>query len=157
MVRVETHAAPAMGKCQESGTMNSGQKNNHLLLHPMRIQRLTRNDRTADEQAMQKKDRFLCRFRTKCAIFRHVIVGIIPCVTITTLKQYPNMAIIANTDIDAEEKPSKKSKKRSAEGSVALLKETIQMVCVSQDSYPKMCILRNVVENWNRMRQRDTP
>ena len=42
--------------------------------------------------------------------------------------------------IEAEEKPSKKSKKGSAKGSVALLKDSTQLVCVSQDSCPrKIC------------------
>ena len=40
--------------------------------------------------------------------------------------------------VEAEEKPSKKSKKGGAEGSVALLKESIQLGCVSQDSHPKI-------------------
>ena len=45
---------------------------------------------------------------------------------------------------DAEETPSKKSKKGSAKGSVALLKESPNCGCVSQDSYPKKSILRKV-------------
>ena len=45
--------------------------------------------------------------------------------------------------VEAEEKPSKKSKKGGAKGSVpALLKESTQLGCVSQDSYPRMSILR---------------
>ena len=39
--------------------------------------------------------------------------------------------------VEAEERPSKKSKKGGAKGSVALLKESTQLGCVSQDSYPK--------------------
>ena len=39
-------------------------------------------------------------------------------------------------------KPSKKSKKCGAKGSVAILKASIQLVCVSQDSYPRKYILR---------------
>ena len=37
--------------------------------------------------------------------------------------------------VDVEEKPSKKSKKDGAEGSVALLKESTQSGCVSQDFF----------------------
>ena len=40
------------------------------------------------------------------------------------------------------EKHSKKSKKGGAKGSVALLKESIQLGCVSQDSHPRKSILR---------------
>ena len=44
--------------------------------------------------------------------------------------------------VKAEEKPSKKSKKGGAKGSVALIKESISLGCVSQDSYPRKSILR---------------
>ena len=42
--------------------------------------------------------------------------------------------------VEADEKPSKKSKKCGAKGSVALLKESTQLGCVSQDSYPRKSI-----------------
>ena len=45
---------------------------------------------------------------------------------------------------DAEEAPSTKSQKESAKGSVALLKEKVQIGCVSQDSDPKKSIPRKV-------------
>ena len=44
--------------------------------------------------------------------------------------------------VEAEEKPSKESKKGGAKGSVALLKESISLGCVSQDSYLRKSILR---------------
>ena len=42
--------------------------------------------------------------------------------------------------VEAEGKPNKKSKKGGAKGSVALLKESTQLGCVSQDSYPRKSI-----------------
>ena len=45
--------------------------------------------------------------------------------------------------VEAEEKPSKKSKKGGAKGSIALLKESTQLGCVSQDSYSRTSILRD--------------
>ena len=45
-------------------------------------------------------------------------------------------------DVEADEKPSKKSKKGVAKASVALLKESTQLGCVSQDSHPRKSILR---------------
>ena len=45
--------------------------------------------------------------------------------------------------VEAEEQPSKKSKKGGAKGSVALLKESTQLGCVSQDSYPRKSILHD--------------
>ena len=44
--------------------------------------------------------------------------------------------------VEAEEKPNKKSKKRGAKGSVALLKESIQLGCVSQVSHSRTSILQ---------------
>ena len=44
--------------------------------------------------------------------------------------------------VEAEEKPRKKSKKGGAKGSVASLKDSTQLVCVSQDSYTRKSILR---------------
>ena len=43
---------------------------------------------------------------------------------------------------EADGQPSKKSKKSGVRGPVALLKESFQMCCVSQDSHPKNSILR---------------
>ena len=44
--------------------------------------------------------------------------------------------------VEAQEKPSKKSKKGGANGSVALMKEFIQGGCVSQELYPRKSFLR---------------
>ena len=44
--------------------------------------------------------------------------------------------------VEAEGKRYKKSKKGGAKGSVALLKEPIQLGCVSQDSYPRKSVPR---------------
>ena len=46
--------------------------------------------------------------------------------------------------VEAEGKPNKRSKKGGAKGSVAILKESIQLGCVSQDSYQRNSILREV-------------
>ena len=40
--------------------------------------------------------------------------------------------------VEAEEKANKKSKKGGAKGSVAILQESIEVGCVSQDSYPRI-------------------
>ena len=46
--------------------------------------------------------------------------------------------------VEAEGKPGKKSKKDGAKGSVALLNEFTRLGCVSQDSYPRKSILREL-------------
>ena len=52
--------------------------------------------------------------------------------------------------VEAEDKPSKKSKKGGAKGSVALLKESTQLGCVSQDSYPRNSIPLEKKGNWDQ-------
>ena len=44
--------------------------------------------------------------------------------------------------VEAEDMPSKNSKKGGAKGSVAILRESVQLGCVSQDSYPRKSIRR---------------
>ena len=46
--------------------------------------------------------------------------------------------------VEAERKPNKKSKKGAAKGSVAILKESTQLGCVSQDSCPRKSFLREL-------------
>ena len=66
------------------------------------------------------------------------------------------MAICYFRHVEAEEKPSKKLKKGGAKGSVALLKESVQLGCVSQDSHPRKSILRNV-GNWDQISPSNSP
>ena len=49
---------------------------------------------------------------------------------------------VSSDKFEAEEKPSKKSKKGGAKGSVALLNESAQLGCVFQDSYPTKSVIR---------------
>ena len=81
---------------------------------------------------------------------RRVIIGTLPYVEITSLR----LGCIYDNDccsrhFEAEEKPSKKSKKGGAKGSVALLMESLQLGCVSQDSHPRKSVLRE--ENWDQI------
>ena len=45
-----------------------------------------------------------------------------------------------------QKEPSKRSKKGGAKGSVAILEESIQLGCVSQDSFPRKFILRGTLK-----------
>ena len=88
------------------------------------------------------------RFRAEISLgesvrIRHVIFGTLPCVSLTSLNQDAHMAINADSDmLRRRKKPSKKSKKGGAKGSVALLKESVSLGCVSQDSQRRKSILR---------------
>ena len=74
---------------------------------------------------------------------RHLSFGILPCVRTTSLKKDVYMATHAISDmLRPKESAAKRSKKSGAKGSVAMLKESTQLGCVSQDSYPRKTILR---------------
>ena len=51
--------------------------------------------------------------------------------------------------VETKGKPNKKSKKGGAKGSVAILKQSIALGCVSQGSYPKNLFYVNK-ENWDQ-------
>ena len=68
---------------------------------------------------------------------RHVNFGILPCLKTTSLRPDAYGRSCSFRHVEADEKPSEKSKKGGAEGSVALLKESTQLGCVSQYSYPR--------------------
>ena len=73
-----------------------------------------------------------------------MIFGIFPYVKITSLNRDANSATNAVRHVEAEGQPSKKSKKCGGKGSVAPLKESIQLGRVSQDCPPRNSILRQV-------------
>ena len=58
--------------------------------------------------------------------------------------------------VKAEGEPNKKSKKSGVAGSVALLKESIQSGCVSQDSYPRN-LFHVKKENWDQNTPSNSP
>ena len=78
----------------------------------------------------------------KIVITRRVNFGIFPCARITCLKNVVFGGKCRCRHVEAEEKPSKTSKKGGAKGPVALLKESTQLGCVSQESYPRKSVLR---------------
>ena len=107
------------------------EKGDRLLPHPIRRQnRLTaRNKNPHRDQAINRKTR--------------VDSGILPCVRTTSLKKgcvHGDKCHFRH--VEAEGKPNKKSKKDGAKGSVAILKESIQLGCVSQNFNPRKSILR---------------
>ena len=144
-VRVEMQAALAVPQYRENDAMINSWKNNHPLLHQNRRQTMTCRLQTVEESVLQKGSEFLANLERQAKI-RHVIFGILPCVIITKLNQDANMAKKCRFRHDDDEAPSKKSKKESAKGSVASLKEEVQIGCVSQDSDPKKSTLRKLGE-----------
>ena len=72
---------------------------------------------------------------------RHVIIGILPYVITTSLRPCIYSKQCRFRHVEAEEKPSKKSKKGGSKGSVAMLNESLQLACEAQDSCPRKSIL----------------
>ena len=74
---------------------------------------------------------------------RHVKFGHPLVCQTTSLRPDANFVEHVSSDmLRLRKKPSKKSKKGGAKGSVALLKDATQFGCVSQDSYPRKSIPR---------------
>ena len=74
---------------------------------------------------------------------RHVDSGTLPYVRITSLTKVVYMATNAISDMLRQmESPTRSRRKVLAKGPVAILKESIQLGWVSQDSYPRKSLLR---------------
>ena len=95
-----------------------------------------------------------CKFLVHCGQdekYRRVIIDIIPCVGVTTLKTDAFMAIVTNVDkLMVREKPSAKWRRGLA--MISCYSEKIQG-CVSEDSDPMNSILQ---KNWDWTLRRDT-
>ena len=138
------------------------EKDDRHLLHPTRREnRLTARDKNPHRnQAINRKTRKTrLKFHadSNSVKIRHVDSGILPCVRISSLKKVVYMVTHAISEhVEAEGKSSKKSKKDGAKGPVALLKESTQLGCVSQNSYPRKCIPREK-ERWDQNTPSNSP
>ena len=124
------------------------QKDDRLLPHQKRRHRLTNGKRNTQKhqaikrRALQANERAKFHADTGFVKTRYVIFGILPCVTTTSQKKgctHGKKCFFRH--FEAEEKPNKRSKKGGAKGKVSLLKESTQLGCTSQDSYPRQSIL----------------
>ena len=136
-VQKETHVVSVMTD-KLLGTVAKVRDENYdrLLSRQIRRPRLTKGEKNPQKQtereALQTKG---AKFRavTQIVKTRHVDFGMTGCI-------YGRRRCFFR-HVEAEEKPSNKSKENGAKGSVALLKESTQLGCVSQDSYPRKSIL----------------
>ena len=122
------------------------EKGDRLLPHPIRRQnRLTaRNKNPHRDQAINRKTRktrvkFPCRFKfcknPSCGFWHPPV-----CLNCKSEKVCVHGDKCHFRHVEADGKPYKKSEKGVAKGSVAILKESIQLCCVSPDSYPRKSI-----------------
>ena len=145
----ETHVVSVMtSKTLETEDKVRGEKDNRLLLHPTRRQnRLTARDKHPhrDHAANMKTHVIRVKFRAESdsvknpsCKFWHPPV----CLNYKSERGCVHGDTCHVRHVEAEGKPNKKSKKGGANGSVAILKESIQLGSVFQDFYPRKSILR---------------
>ena len=111
-------------------------KGDRLLLHPHLKAKADWLKKATKRKVLTREVRFCVDI--KIVITRRISFGIFPCVWTASLEKVVYMA----TNVEEYVKSNKKSKKGGAKGSVAMLKESAQLGCVSQDSYPRKSILR---------------
>ena len=147
-VRKETHVVSVMIQRLATDARIIEQKDGCPLPHQIRRPRLTERERYLKKvQAIEEK-----AIQTKGAEFRADVENVKyqscnywhphVCEN-TSLRQDASVATNANfRHVETEERPSNKSKTGGAKGSVAFLRGSFQLGCVSQDSDPRKSIPR---------------
>ena len=131
----ETHVVSPMILHLGTDARIRKEKDNRPLLHQIQRQRLTGKNPSTDQAAEVRalgQEGADSRADKKIVKTRHVITGILPYVRVTSQKQDAVMATSA---------AQQRSKKCGRKGSVELLKESIQLGCVSQEPRPRKSIL----------------
>ena len=119
-------------------------KDNRLLLRQNRRHRQTeRNLQAQKRKSFKNRGRIACRnfLRRKCTNPSCNLWHPPLCVSHKSGSGCTNGEKCHFRHVEAEGKTSKRAKKGGAKGSVAILKESTQWCCVSQDSYPRKSIL----------------
>ena len=144
----ETHAVSVMMEHLETDAIRD-KTDNHPLLHQKRRHRLTERNpqkvQVAEEKVLLEHE---VRFRAKFYLgenvrARHVLIGTLS--VCLNYKSESECTYREKADPDALRlmgSPAKIRRKSGVKGSVALLKESIPLGCVSQDSHPRKSFLR---------------
>ena len=142
----ETHVVSVMtSKTLETEAKARDEEDDRLLLHPNRMQnRLTARDKPHKDQAVNKKTHWMkVKFHadSDSVKIRHISSGTFLCVwnKSGTWCVHGDKCI---SDILRQGESPTRSRKGWCKGLVALLKESVQLGCVSQDYYPRKSILR---------------
>ena len=143
-VRKETHVVSVMNGPLETVAVVRDKKDDRPLPHQIRRPRLTAREKNPQKnQATEMKERIPRRYRNcddpSCKCWHPPV-----CLNYKTKAGCTFGRKCFFSHVEADEKPSKKSKKGGAEGSVAFFKKSTQLgcVCVSQDSYPRKSFVR---------------
>ena len=150
-VRKETHVVSVLIEHLETDAIRD-KKDNRFLLHQKRRHRVTERNRqkvqASEEKVVLQQE---ARFRAEISLgeslrTRHVIFGTFPCVSIARLNQDANVAKNAESDTLRLTGSPAKSRRN-------VLKESIKLGFVSQDSHPNKSILRKE-GNWHQITHR---
>ena len=166
-VRRDTHAVSVMFQRLDTDAIRD-KKDNRPLLHQKRRHRLTRRYpqkvHAAEMRTLLEQEE---RFRADMLLgesvcIRHVFFGTLPCIVITSLNHDAHMAKNCRfRHVGVDVQPSRESKKSGVKCSVASLKESFQLACVSRASHPRKSVLRkeekmDQITPSNSPRTRDT-
>ena len=147
-VRKLTHVVSVMtDQHKEICAVVRDEKDDHPLPHQIRRPRLTgskkkpQTHQATEMKALQTRSEIPCRYKDcenpSCKILHPPV-----CQNYKSETGCKFVRTRSFRHVGAEEKPSKKSKKGGVKGPVAILKESTQLGCVSQDSHPRRSILR---------------
>ena len=141
-VRTETHVVSVMIPRLETDAVGD-KKDNRPLVHRKRRHRLTGRYLKKFRPQMGKLSGTRGKIPCRNILWGKCTYPSLPCVSITSLNQeckYDDKSRFRHVEGDGQ--PIKKSNKGGVKGSVASLKESILLGCVSQDSHPRKSILR---------------
>ena len=142
-----SHEPQACGNKGRKGQRKK--KDDRLLLHLFQSQNRLTAKATTRKAPCIKGVKF--HAETHSVKIRHVSSGIIPCVRTTSLQE-----VVSHCDKNAvsdmlrqKESPTRSRRKGGAKGSVAILKESLPLCCVSQYYYSRKSIPREP-GNWEQ-------
>ena len=146
-VRKETHVVSVMIQRVETEAVRD-KKDKRPLLHRKRRHILTERylqkvEATEGEVLLEQEARFRADISSGESVrARNVIIGPPVCLNYKPESgcNYGDKCRFRHVEVDVQ--PSKKLKKSGVKGSVALIKDSKQLGCVSQDSHPRKSIRR---------------
>ena len=137
----ETHVVSVMNLPRETVAEVRDEKENRPLSHQIRRPRLTVREKNPQKnQAIEMKalQTTGAKFRadTETVIIRHAVFGILPYVKTASLRLDAHLATNAIFDMLRQMRsPARSQRKVVRKDQVTLLRESVQMGCVSQDTH----------------------
>ena len=127
-----------------SGNRCGGQRREEQSSSPAPNSKANPQNNEATEMKTIQTEGAKFRADTQTETIRHVVLGILPCVKTSSLKLDAHLAKNAFSDMLRRRRSPTRSRKKKggAKEEVATVKGSIQLGCVSQDSYPRKSVPR---------------